>query len=310
MKNLPRDPRNVSLSSSEAVARRLAEADDVKGGTRSFGSANGAEGPEGPPGANGTNGTNGATWLSGTTVPSTGLGVVGDFYLRTTTQDVYKKTGEAIWSLEVNIKGSTGATGESGKEGPAGAAAMNGWKEPCRVATTGNVTIATALNPGDTIDGVVLAENDRVLVWRQTTKSQNGIYRVAASPARTTDADAAGELVGGTQVRVTSGALYEDLDFAIFDPAGSITPGTTAHEWFPKKIGGITTVTGAGNGWYANITHNLGKTPSRVDVSIADGTFQSIVVCASRGETTFNVGIWRADGAASASRPVAWTAYP
>lgn len=308
---MPRDPLDISINAPEKVQRRLGEADDQKEPIRLRVGAGpaGATGEQGPPGEDGEDGLDGAAWYSGSAAPESGLGVIGDFYFRTTTNDVYKKL-EGGWNIIANLKGEKGATGESGKEGPAGAAAMNGWKEPCRVATTGNITISTALNPGDTIDGVVLAENDRVLVWRQTTKSQNGIYRVAASPARTTDADAAGELVGGTQVRVTSGTIYEDVDFAIFDPAGSITPGTTAHEWFPKKMGGITTVTGAGNGWYANITHNLGKTPSRVDVSVADGTFQCIVVCASRGETTFNVGVWRADGAASASRPVAWTAYP
>lgn len=303
---MPRDPNDTSIDAPQKIQRRLGEFEDQKGLIRLRVGA-------GPAGAEGKEGKAGATWHSGTTVPSTGLGVVGDWYLRTTTSDVYKKTGEAIWSLQLNIKGATGAEGKegaAGKEGPAGAATMNGWKEPCRVATTSNVTISTALNPGDTIDGVTLAENDRVLVWRQTTKSQNGIYRVAASPARTTDADAAGELVGGTQVRVTSGTIYEGVDFAIFSPAGSITPGTTAHEWFPKQIGNITTVTGSGNGWYASITHNLGKTPSRVEVSVADGTFQCIVVCSSRGETTFNVGVWRADGASSVSRPVAWTAYP
>lgn len=53
-----------------------------------------------------------------------------------------------------------------------------------RAATTENITISTSLNPGDTIDGVVLADGDLVLVRAQTIQSQNGIYRVAAAPAR------------------------------------------------------------------------------------------------------------------------------
>ena len=55
-----------------------------------------------------------------------------------------------------------------------------------RAATTGNITIATALNNGDTIDGVTLATNNLVLVKSQSTASQNGIYIVQASPARDT----------------------------------------------------------------------------------------------------------------------------
>lgn len=61
------------------------------------------------------------------------------------------------------------------------------WHKPVRVATTADVTISTALNAGDTIDGVTLAAGDRVLVKDQGTGSQNGIYIVSASPARAYD---------------------------------------------------------------------------------------------------------------------------
>ena len=53
-----------------------------------------------------------------------------------------------------------------------------------RCATTANITIADALNASDTIDGVVLAAGDRVLVKNQSTASQNGIYIVSDTPAR------------------------------------------------------------------------------------------------------------------------------
>ena len=59
--------------------------------------------------------------------------------------------------------------------------------ESCRAATTANITIATALNNGDTLDGVTLATGDRVLVKDQSTGSQNGIYVVGATPARAYD---------------------------------------------------------------------------------------------------------------------------
>ena len=53
-----------------------------------------------------------------------------------------------------------------------------------RAATTANITIATALNNGDTLDGVTLANGNLVLVKDQSTAAQNGIYVVGASPAR------------------------------------------------------------------------------------------------------------------------------
>jgi len=46
-------------------------------------------------------------------------------------------------------------------------------KEPVRVATTVNVTIAT---PGAAIDGISLSDGDRVLVKNQSSVPNNGIY--------------------------------------------------------------------------------------------------------------------------------------
>jgi hypothetical protein len=79
--------------------------------------------------------------------------------------------------------------------------------EAARVATTANVTIATGLEAGDTIDGVVLVAGDRVLVKNQTTSSQNGIYVVQASGAatRALDFDTNTEIVSGDFVFVSYG---------------------------------------------------------------------------------------------------------
>jgi hypothetical protein len=65
-----------------------------------------------------------------------------------------------------------------------------------RVATTGNITIATALNDGDTIDGVVLATGNLVLVKSQTAPAENGIYVVGVTPARHEDFDTFADHVG------------------------------------------------------------------------------------------------------------------
>ena len=63
-----------------------------------------------------------------------------------------------------------------------------------RAATTANITIATALNNGDTLDGITLATGDRVLVKDQSSGAENGIYIVGASPARATDYDSDAEI--------------------------------------------------------------------------------------------------------------------
>lgn len=42
----------------------------------------------------------GTPWHTGTGAPSSGLGVPGDFYLDTTSKNIYLKTGPATWTLE------------------------------------------------------------------------------------------------------------------------------------------------------------------------------------------------------------------
>lgn len=80
-------------------------------------------------------------------------------------------------------------------------------KESVRAASQSNVTIASALEDGDTLDGVTLATGDRVLLVGQSTGSQNGIYVVAASGAasRSADLDVGSEFLGA-RVYVQEGA--------------------------------------------------------------------------------------------------------
>lgn len=65
-----------------------------------------------------------------------------------------------------------------------------------RVRSTANVVIASALENGDTLNGVTLATGDHVFLPYQTDPKQNGLYTVPASGAasRATFADSAAEL--------------------------------------------------------------------------------------------------------------------
>lgn len=101
-----------------------------------------------------------------------------------------------------------------------------------RVASTANIaTISTGLAAGQVIDGVTLIAGDRVLLKNQSTPSQNGLWvSHATTPFRATDADAAGDLSGGSFVFVEEGTVGAETGW-IISTNGSITPGTTAHTW-------------------------------------------------------------------------------
>lgn len=85
-------------------------------------------------------------------------------------------------------------------------------KAPVKAATTANITLSGL----QTIDGVALAADDRVLVMDQTTASENGIY-VASSTSweRAKDFDGNRDVKEGTLVTVTDGSVNGGLYFRV-----------------------------------------------------------------------------------------------
>lgn len=102
------------------------------------------------------------------------------------------------------------------------------WKQPVRAATVAAGTLATSFENGDTIDGVVLATGDRILIKDQASGAENGIYTVNASgaPTRATDADTGAEVLGMV-VDVNEGTVNADQAYVCTNNA-TITIGSTA----------------------------------------------------------------------------------
>ena len=117
-------------------------------------------------------------------------------------------------------------------------------KQSCQVATTANITIATALNSGDSIDGVTLANGDRVLVKDQSTATQNGIYVVGDTPVRADDL-AAGADAAGAFTFVEQGSTNADIGFVCTSNKGSAVVATNNLAFSTFSSSGNVT---AGNG--------------------------------------------------------------
>lgn len=94
-------------------------------------------------------------------------------------------------------------------------------KQSVRAATTGPLTIATDLEPGDIVDGVTLAEGNRVLVKDQSTASENGIYVVQSSGAavRADDFDSSAEVTPGAFTFVEEGTANGDSGWVLITDA-------------------------------------------------------------------------------------------
>lgn len=84
------------------------------------------------------------------------------------------------------------------------------FKAPVRVATTASITLAGFL----TIDGILLEEDDRVLVKDQSSGIDNGIYRVKLRTwERAPDFDGYNDVTKGTLVLVQEGTINADKLF-------------------------------------------------------------------------------------------------
>lgn len=120
------------------------------------------------------------------------------------------------------------------------------FKHSVLVATTANI----ALSGVQTIDGVLLPADARVLVKNQAAAKENGLYVVSSAGVwkRTQDADASVEVTPGLFVSVETGTVNGDSVWQLVTDA-PIVLGTTAL-LFEMAVGR----TGISAGSYANVT--------------------------------------------------------
>ncbi|MGX1353363.1 hypothetical protein AB7M49_006984 [Bradyrhizobium elkanii] len=131
-----------------------------------------------------------------------------------------------------------------------------------RVATTANITIATALVAGASLDGVVLAAGDQVLVKDQTAPAENGVYVAGAVPARAAEFDTYNEYPGSL-LSVAEGTANVDTLWLCTSNAGG-TLGTTAIAFAKMNFAGELL---AGN----NLADLPNKALSRASLQLSSG---------------------------------------
>lgn len=198
-------------------------------------------------------------------------------------------------------------------------------KASVRAATTA----AISLSGTQTIDGVALVANDRVLVKNQGTDSQNGIYTVAAGAwSRALDADLWNELISAF-VFVEEGTINADtgwvstinaggtlgvnsVSFAQFSAAGAYTAGDGL-----TATGNTFNVVGTLNRIVANpdsidISANyVGQTSITTLGTISTGTWSGTTIAVTKGGlglTAAVTGLLKGDGSGYAAA-VAGTDY-
>jgi hypothetical protein len=158
------------------------------------------------------------------------------------------------------------------------------------VYVASNVNIATALEAGETIDGVTLTAGMRVLVNGQTTQSENGIYKIETSgaPSRALDFDTALEVASGDFIFVSLGDNYANTGWVqTLSPA---TIGTDAISF--TQFSGAGTYS-AGDGLDLDGTEfsvNLNETGDGSGLQ-KSGSGLSVKLTATSGLETTNTGL-------------------
>lgn len=182
---------------------------------------------------------------------------------------------------------------------PNGEDATVSLKRPVRAATTANITLEGA----QTIDGVSIVADDRVLVKDQTTGSENGIYICSAADwTRPTDCADDGDLVTGTEVRVNEGTTNQGRFYcASTDP---IDIGTDTITW--TQVTGISVADGDKGDIVISSTGTVFTIDANaVDFSkLLDATQEALIGATAAGafqEITLGTGLSISGGALNAS---------
>lgn len=131
------------------------------------------------------------------------------------------------------------------------------WKDPVRLATTGNIT----LSGEQTIDGVAAIVGNRILVKDQTTPIDNGIYIVAVGAWTRSSDMANGSSAASSAMFVQQGTIWTGSGFVCTNSVGSDIVGT--NDLFFVQF------TGTG---LINAGDALTKTGNTLDVNYDDVT--------------------------------------
>ena len=222
--------------------------------------------------------------LVGTNITGTASGLTAglatDTVSKTGTGSTYATSASPTFTGTVTVPTPSNAT-DAATKGYADAIKQGlDIKDSVRVASTANVAIATALVNASTIDGVVIATGDRVLLKDQTAGAENGIYVVVASGAasRSTDADISAEVTSGMYTFISEGTSSASMGF-VLSTADPITLDTTALT-FTQFSGAGQVIAGTG----------LTKTGNTLDIDAQVVTLNGVQTLASKTLTAPALG--------------------
>ena len=253
-----------------------------------------------------------ATTLLAADIPTLTASKISDFDTQVRTSTVAQLAAPAA-ALAMNSQKITGLADPTAAQDAATKAYVDSVaqgldaKASVRAATTANITLSGT----QTIDGVAVVANDRVLVKNQTTTSENGIWVAAAGAwARATDADIWNELISAFTF-VEEGTTNADTGWVCTVNAGG-TIGSTAVAWSQfssagSYIGGAGLVLTGSTFDVVGTTNRITVNADSIDIAatyvgqtsittlgtVATGTWSATTIAETKGgtnQTTYATG--------------------
>jgi len=160
------------------------------------------------------------------------------------------------------------------------------WRAAVKVATTANIVLSGI----QTIDGVLLATSNRVLVKDQTISTQNGVYLVSSS-AWSRAADVPSPVAGGTAIYVQQGTEFASTAWIHTDEApealflqfggnNGVTPGNGI------SVSGDVISVNNGNGLTFSGSQLVANTTARLPIVSGQIDLQTIGSATTVGSST------------------------
>jgi hypothetical protein len=184
--------------------------------------APGPQGPAGTAGPQGISGANGTSVLNGNVNPVGAIGMDGDFYINTATNELFGPKANGAWPQGISLVGPAGANGLQGPSGPTGPQGPQGPTGPAGGGMT--VNCGTAFNSNYTIrgDGSGTYECTNALVVTSTGKVGIG----NTSPSSSFD------------LNIGSGGFLVDGSTTTSNIAGKLRVGSTSSSTYDLTVDG------------------------------------------------------------------------
>lgn len=259
----------------------------------------------------GTNGTNGNTILSGSGVPSGGLGVDGDFYRDTNNSNFYGPKTGGLWGTPLDLKGLPGNNGADGNDGADGDDGADAFVYVAYADDASGTGFTNSFSPSknwiaikpSTVEINTPTASDFTGLWKKyggdgdkyaTTSSTS--LTIATGPQFFTVAPGLSYTTGQRFVMATNGdpnqrmeGLVADYDAATGQFHGiveTITGSGTFAVW-DVNLGGAPTGVASQNAYYATIATDQGSggTPQALSTTPAKISQFDTVVAQSAGMT-------------------------